>query len=118
MKPEAFGVQAAGAGGRPRQHWAPAADHTPRPTQRGKMMPSFLTVLPMLETSWPRRGPCQGAWACAAMVMVWVSVLLPTPRATAHAAATALGTIVVGARTITDISASAQQPQAKRREEA
>src|SRR2546425_4470718 len=80
------------------------------------MMPSCLTVLPMPAPSCPRRGPFQGAWACAAMVMVWVSVLLPTLRATAHAAATALGTIVVGARTITDIDSSAQQQKAKRRE--
>ena len=34
------------------------------------------------------------------MVMVWLSVLLPTLRATAHAAATAMGTTVVGARTM------------------
>jgi HEAT repeat protein len=63
------------------------------------MMPSFLTVLPMPAPSWPRRGPFQGAWACAAMVMVWVSVLQPTLLATAHAAATAMGTTVGGART-------------------
>src|SRR2546428_9539186 len=96
--------------------WAPAADHPPRPTQGWKMMPSCLTVLPMPAPSCPRRGSFQGAWACAAMVMVWVSVLLPTLRATAHATATALGTIVVGARTITDIDSSAQQQKAKRRE--
>ena len=79
------------------------------------MMQSLLTVFTLPETSCPRRGPCQGAWACAALVMVWVSVLLPMPGATAHAAATALGTTVVGVRTSTDMGASAQQHQAQRR---
>src|SRR5712692_2281427 len=69
------------------------------------MLQSFLTVLTMPAPSCPRRGPFQGAWAGAAMVMVWVSVLLPTPRATAHAAATAMGTTVVGARTIARVHA-------------
>ena len=80
------------------------------------MMPSFLTVFTMPETSCPGRGRCQGVWACAALVLVWVSVLLPTPRTTAHATATALGTTVVGARASTDMGSSTQQPQAQRRE--
>src|SRR5262245_6240213 len=82
------------------------------------MMLSCLTVLTRPETSCPRRGPCQGAWACAAMVIVWVSVLLPTPRATAHAAATALGTAVGGARTSIAMGSRTQQPMATRREAA
>ena len=80
------------------------------------MMPSFLTVLTMPETSCPGRGLCQRVWAYAALVMVWVSVLLPTPRATAHATATALGTTVVGARASIDTGSSTQQPKAQRRE--
>ena len=70
----------------------------------------------MPETSCPGRGLCQRVWACAALVMVWVSVLLPTPRATAHATATALGTTVVGARASIDTGSSTQQPKAQRRE--
>src|SRR5215813_10760981 len=84
--------------------------------QRWKMMPSFLTVFTIPATSCPGRGLCQGVWACGALVMVWVSVLLPTPHATALATATALGTTVVGARASTDMGSSAQQPKAQRRE--
>src|SRR5262252_5653150 len=112
MQPEAFGVQAAGPGSA--EPLLP--DPTPRPRQRWKMMPSFLTVFTMPDTSCPGRGLCQGVWACAALVMVWVSVLLPTPRATAHATATALGATVVEARARTDMGSSVQQPRAQRRE--
>src|SRR5262249_40121268 len=80
-------------------------------------MQPFLPVLTMSATSCPRcprRGPGQGAWACAALVMVWVSVLLLTLHATAHAAVTALGTTIVGAHPSTNIGSSAQQPQAQR----
>src|SRR5262249_25883611 len=58
-----------------------------------KMMPSFLTVWIMPDKSCLRRVRLQGACACVAMVMVWGSIFIPTPRATAHAAATGIGTI-------------------------
>ena len=80
------------------------------------MRPSFLTVLTLPDTSCLGRGLCQGVWACAALVMVWVSILLPAPRATAHATVTALGATVVEARARTDMGSSVQQPRAQRRE--
>src|SRR6266446_579774 len=75
-------------------------------------------VVIMPKKSCPRRGSFQRACAFAAMVMVWGSVLMPTQRATAHTAATDVGTTMRGASTITDMDSSAQQHKAKIREEA
>ena len=81
-------------------------------------MQSFLSVLSMPKKSCLRRGAFQGACALAALVIVWGSVLMPTQRATAHAAATEVGITIGGACISTDMDPSAQQHTAKRSEEA
>ncbi len=80
------------------------------------MIEAVVVLMP--KNSCLHRGAFQRAWALVAMVMVWSSVLMPTPQTTAQTVATDVGTTIGGASPITDLGSSAQQPKAKIHEEA